>query len=639
MIPRILVVDDDENMLEIISRYGMEGECFFLKARTGKDALKIMEEQDFQVAVIDAVLPDVSGFDLALKIRWAKPLAQIIMLTALSSLEDKNRALKNHIREFISKPVQMEELSIRIQANLKIYHILEELNQSRKNYQNIVESLADPVFIAGRDLTLLYANPVFLKMYGKCGSLKDLGLLFPEEALLRIMDAAQNFFRVSETESWVDYKSDSLYIRVKFLKLLDRRDEILGIFEKNSREILEEKEFRHFFEKKKNHLSQSAYLQKSLMPQGFPVISRAGFHAGVVFSSEVGGDLLLFEEQQGRYFFVLSDVLGRGMGASYICALMRSIFLSGRSLLLQGSLPEFMLQANQHAVEMGIEYCVTAVAGILDPGARKLVFCSAGHNPPRIFDDAGHSENYFLKRWGPPLGLEEKTLEDYPESVLSLSAVEKIAFFTDGLIEFSHSRGKDIDYCFADMAFKQGTRRAFEAFQLQRKAMQADEDDASLLMINLKKPFCEEIHLSSSMNIDRITERFLDVLRQFDYAEKEVHAAFVVIQEMLSNLMKYCESGVFRIRADHRRVFLLCLSGGNGFNIQKTIDSVSVAMNHGLEFPEELLDQISLSGANLGLYMMIQNSDRFRASSDGRVMGALIRKSHDAMDFYFPEMV
>ena len=54
------MVDDDENMLEIISRYGMEGDVSF-KARTGKDALKIMEEQDFQVAVIDAVLPDVSG--------------------------------------------------------------------------------------------------------------------------------------------------------------------------------------------------------------------------------------------------------------------------------------------------------------------------------------------------------------------------------------------------------------------------------------------------------------------------------------------------------------------------------------------------------------------------------------------------
>ena len=78
---RILIVDDDENIAELISLY-LEKECFVTEiAGTGKDALALVESFNPNLILLDIMLPDMDGYEICSEIRRTKHIP-IIMLSA-----------------------------------------------------------------------------------------------------------------------------------------------------------------------------------------------------------------------------------------------------------------------------------------------------------------------------------------------------------------------------------------------------------------------------------------------------------------------------------------------------------------------------------------------------------------------------
>ncbi len=116
---RILIIEDEQKMAEILKR-GLEEENFAVEiANDGDTGLTIGKEQKFDVILLDVTLPGMDGFDVAKELRAAHIKTPILMLTARDSTEMKVRGLDSGADDYITKPFAFAELLARIRAQVR----------------------------------------------------------------------------------------------------------------------------------------------------------------------------------------------------------------------------------------------------------------------------------------------------------------------------------------------------------------------------------------------------------------------------------------------------------------------------------------------------------------------------------------
>lgn len=120
MADKILIVDDEKEITDLVALY-LENENFTVyKYYTAKDALKCIQEETLDLAILDVMLPDTSGFQICRKIR-EKYRYPVIMLTAKGEEIDKITGLTLGADDYITKPFLPLELVARVKAQLRRY--------------------------------------------------------------------------------------------------------------------------------------------------------------------------------------------------------------------------------------------------------------------------------------------------------------------------------------------------------------------------------------------------------------------------------------------------------------------------------------------------------------------------------------
>ncbi len=120
MADKILIVDDEKEIADLVALY-LENENFTVyKYYTAKDALKCIQEETLDLAILDVMLPDTNGFQICRKIR-EKYRYPVIMLTAKGEEIDKITGLTLGADDYITKPFLPLELVARVKAQLRRY--------------------------------------------------------------------------------------------------------------------------------------------------------------------------------------------------------------------------------------------------------------------------------------------------------------------------------------------------------------------------------------------------------------------------------------------------------------------------------------------------------------------------------------
>ncbi len=119
MSKRILIVEDEKNIVDILSfNLGREG-YDTLEALDGKTGLQLALEQDPDLILLDLMLPEMNGFDVCRAVREQGRTTPIIMLTAREEETDKVLGLELGADDYITKPFSMRELLARVKANIR----------------------------------------------------------------------------------------------------------------------------------------------------------------------------------------------------------------------------------------------------------------------------------------------------------------------------------------------------------------------------------------------------------------------------------------------------------------------------------------------------------------------------------------
>lgn len=113
---RLLVVEDEPRLLELLRRGLTEEGHSVLCAADGDQAWLNLREQAFDVVILDVMLPKISGFELALRMRAEKNDTPVLMLTARDSVPDIVHGLELGADDYMTKPFSFSELLLRLRA-------------------------------------------------------------------------------------------------------------------------------------------------------------------------------------------------------------------------------------------------------------------------------------------------------------------------------------------------------------------------------------------------------------------------------------------------------------------------------------------------------------------------------------------
>lgn len=124
----ILIVDDTESNVKLLSFVLKEAGYNIIAAFNGKEALNLISKRTPDLILMDVLMPDMSGYEVTSRIKQQSEFnaTPIIYITALSDLDDKLRAFNSGGVDFITKPFQKEEVLARIKTHLFLQHLLRE---------------------------------------------------------------------------------------------------------------------------------------------------------------------------------------------------------------------------------------------------------------------------------------------------------------------------------------------------------------------------------------------------------------------------------------------------------------------------------------------------------------------------------
>jgi len=149
---KILIVEDDPEMGRLIDRgLAAEGHQTAVVG-TGVDALIALANDDYDLAAIDVMLPQMSGFEVARRIRQRGDMLPILLITARDAVEDRVFGLDSGADDYLTKPFAFVELSARVRALLRRDAASEKLTIVVGALR--LDSLAQAATVGGHPLSL-----------------------------------------------------------------------------------------------------------------------------------------------------------------------------------------------------------------------------------------------------------------------------------------------------------------------------------------------------------------------------------------------------------------------------------------------------------------------------------------------------
>ena len=158
---RILIVEDDPNLRKLMSDVLQDERYIAIPAQDAQQALDILESEHIDLMITDIMMPGMDGYTLTQELRDAGYDFPILMVTAKETIKDKRKGFIVGTDDYMVKPVDEEELVLRVKALLRRAKIVSErkinIGQVSLNYDSLTVSRANErVALPQKEFMLLY---------------------------------------------------------------------------------------------------------------------------------------------------------------------------------------------------------------------------------------------------------------------------------------------------------------------------------------------------------------------------------------------------------------------------------------------------------------------------------------------------
>lgn len=123
---KVLVVDDDDTLLQLLTETVQTMGCEAVSARSGRDALDIISERKYDIVVTDLKMPGMDGLELLGEIKKIDKDVVVIMVTGYATLETAVKAIEKGAYDYIAKPFRLDELMVVIKNACERLRLLKQ---------------------------------------------------------------------------------------------------------------------------------------------------------------------------------------------------------------------------------------------------------------------------------------------------------------------------------------------------------------------------------------------------------------------------------------------------------------------------------------------------------------------------------
>lgn len=168
--PHILVIDDESRIRDacrmVLTAMGFK----VATAPDGVQGLDMIEENHYDILLLDLMMPNISGFDVLSRVRDIDPDTVVIVITGYATLEHSIEAMKKGAFDFIPKPFTPDQLRAVVTKSLRYTRALQDIATSKSRTRVMVNKLMDGVLITDTEKRIVLANPAFRHMIAYQGS-------------------------------------------------------------------------------------------------------------------------------------------------------------------------------------------------------------------------------------------------------------------------------------------------------------------------------------------------------------------------------------------------------------------------------------------------------------------------------------
>ena len=222
---KILVVDDEKEIRDFLFRALSQIAGFRVElAENGEEALKKIEKEFFDLVLTDLKMPDMDGLQLVAEIAKSKPEILTVLMTGHGSIDSALEAMKRGASDYLTKPLNLEEMFVRLQKVLeekqrfvKLRDFAAQLEKANQDLKRIDEMKSEFVSIASHELRTPLAsikNAVQLILQGKTGEINENQKKFLSMAdrnISRLTNILNSLLDLSRIESGkIDMKIEEL---------------------------------------------------------------------------------------------------------------------------------------------------------------------------------------------------------------------------------------------------------------------------------------------------------------------------------------------------------------------------------------------------------------------------------------------
>jgi len=212
---RILVVDDEKEIREFLSKALTRIAGYHVEmAEDGEDALKKIEQDKLDLILTDLKMPKMDGLKLITEIAKTKPEILTILMTGHGTIDSALEAMKRGASDYLTKPINLDELVLRIQKVLdekqrfvSLRGYITQLEKANQELKQVDEMKSEFVSVASHELRTPLAtikNVVQLVLKGKAGEInetQDNFLTMAEKNINRLTNILNNLLDLSRIES------------------------------------------------------------------------------------------------------------------------------------------------------------------------------------------------------------------------------------------------------------------------------------------------------------------------------------------------------------------------------------------------------------------------------------------------------
>lgn len=142
---RVLIIDDEKSFTEEIHEFLYKTGYYCFEANTGKDGLNLLKNQEFDLLVLDVLLPDINGLDILKEAKLKYPNIEVIIVSGHGDMDTVLKAMRLGALDYLRKPFRHADMQIAIERTQKFLVLHQRLKQMEEKNSLISKSLEEKI--------------------------------------------------------------------------------------------------------------------------------------------------------------------------------------------------------------------------------------------------------------------------------------------------------------------------------------------------------------------------------------------------------------------------------------------------------------------------------------------------------------